>query len=115
MKRDHVAKLVSCVSKITNFCLQSNILANLVKKKIWLEKNGVSRRTRFATLLITLELIYCHKHHLQALVTDKYHISRKLSKSAVGKVYLYALASKFCEEYLLKVMITAKIIRLLVL
>ncbi|XP_039134542.1 uncharacterized protein LOC120271927 [Dioscorea cayenensis subsp. rotundata] len=113
-KRDHVAELVSRASKVTIFVYNHiYILSWLRKRSGWKEivRPGV---TRFATTFITLKSIYDHKHDLQALVTDKYYTSHKLSKSPVGKtVTSIILDGKFWEECLFMVKIAAPIIRLL--
>ncbi|XP_039127035.1 uncharacterized protein LOC120263231 [Dioscorea cayenensis subsp. rotundata] len=113
-KRDHVAELVSRASKVTIFVYNHiYILSWLRKRSGWKEivRPGV---TRFATTFITLKSIYDHKHDLQALVTNKYYTSHKLSKSPVGKtVTSIILDGEFWEECLFMVKIAAPIIRLL--
>ena len=70
--------------------------------------------TRFATVFNTLKSIYHHKHDLQALITDKYYTSHKLSKSIVDKIVTYIiLDAKFWEECLLVVKIAVPIVTLL--
>ncbi|XP_039128915.1 uncharacterized protein LOC120265061 [Dioscorea cayenensis subsp. rotundata] len=113
-KRSCSESLYHDASKVTIFVYNHiYILSWLRKRSGWKEivRPGV---TRFATTFITLKSIYDHKHDLQALVTNKYYTSHKISKSPVGKtVTSIILDGKFWEECLFMVKIAAPIIRFL--
>ncbi|XP_039140492.1 uncharacterized protein LOC120277704 [Dioscorea cayenensis subsp. rotundata] len=112
--RDHVTELVSCASKVTIFVYNHIYILSWLRKRSGWKEIMRPGPTRFTTTFITLKSIFDHKHDLQALVTDKYYTSHKLSKSPVGKtVTSIILDGKFWEEYLFMVKIAAPIIRLL--
>ncbi|XP_039128888.1 uncharacterized protein LOC120265020 [Dioscorea cayenensis subsp. rotundata] len=113
-KRDHVAKLVSRVSKVTIFVYNHIYILSWLRKRSGWKEIVRPGATRFVTTFITLKSIYDHKHDLQALVTDKYYTSHKLSKSPASKtITSIILDAKFWEECLFMVKIVAPIIRLL--
>ncbi|XP_039118856.1 uncharacterized protein LOC120254989 [Dioscorea cayenensis subsp. rotundata] len=113
-KRDHVAELVSRASKVTIFVYNHIYILSWLRQRSGWKEIVRAGATHFATTFITLKSIYDHKHDLQALVTDKYYTSHKLSKSPAGKkITSIILDAKFWEECLFMVKIAAPIIRLL--
>ncbi|PKU70417.1 hypothetical protein MA16_Dca007169 [Dendrobium catenatum] len=109
-----IEELAKKASKLTIFCYNHIfILAWLRRRPGWKEivRPGA---TRFATTFITLKSVHEHHHDLQALITSKFFMDSKISKTSKGKeVVSIVLDLKFWDNCLIISKISGPLIRLL--
>ncbi|PKU77311.1 hypothetical protein MA16_Dca016878 [Dendrobium catenatum] len=109
-----IEDLAKKASKLTFFCYNHIfILAWLKKRPGWKEivRPGA---TRFPTTFITLKSVHEHHHDLQALITSKFFVDSKISKTSKGKeVVSIILDLKFWDNCLIISKILGPLIRML--